>query len=520
MIPNNNYSVLPFYDSVQRQNHRKFYAFDKVYPLYTPKGYIIPFQIIRDDISNAISEVLLKKFDGSTYADIRTTMILSGLTIKKYPSLGYDVIVYTGNSALNITPPTGRYYLQISDGVNTWYSEVFTFVESVSNMVKIEYYNLESITFSGGQLDYSTSFKNRIYLATGIGMPEYTFEEEGEKRNGYFFADKQISQKVFKFVFTAPEYLCDAMRLIRLHDFVNITYLGQSYDLDSFLITPEWIAGGYLASVTAEFECDTIVKRIGRGVALTAIPTPTPTPTPTATPTPTPTAGPTPTATPVGPTPTATSVGPTPTPTIAPTATPTPTATGNYTEYAMAGYSELGTQGAWDIAEICNFEILTTIYRSSIDNLFYQEAGLINIVSDGYYLLYPVGSETTWYSPLNTYYHIVDGYIFIDPTPTPTPSPTLTPTPTPTPTGTAAPTATPYPRNAYNYVGYGETFEASFADTTHGTVWSVGLYAKVYTTKTGDLYAPDGYYCTSKGISVAESTFIKVQNSSMVPSEV
>ena len=97
-------------------------------------------------------------------------------------------------------------------------------------------------------------------------MPDYEFEEEGEERDGYFFPEKQISEKTYKFSFLAPEYLCDVMRLIRLSDIVQVTdKYGHLYNVDSFLIEPKWQQQGNLANVECEFQTDTVVKKIGRG---------------------------------------------------------------------------------------------------------------------------------------------------------------------------------------------------------------------------------------------------------------
>ena len=46
MIPNNNLSVLPWYTSVEQQNARKWWIYGKVYPLFTPAGFMLPFQIM------------------------------------------------------------------------------------------------------------------------------------------------------------------------------------------------------------------------------------------------------------------------------------------------------------------------------------------------------------------------------------------------------------------------------------------------------------------------------------------
>ena len=54
MVPNNNLSVLPFYTSIEQQNARKWWIFGKVYPLFTPAGFLLPFQLIRDHRTSEI----------------------------------------------------------------------------------------------------------------------------------------------------------------------------------------------------------------------------------------------------------------------------------------------------------------------------------------------------------------------------------------------------------------------------------------------------------------------------------
>ena len=117
-----------------------------------------------------------------------------------------------------------------------------------------------------GAIVYETpDFKNVLYLDAEIAKPEYTFEEEGENRDGYFFPSKMISAKRYKFNFFASEYLLDVMRFIRMADFAEIEYHGQRYSLDTFLITPEWEDNGDVAAVEAVFDTATVAKKIGLG---------------------------------------------------------------------------------------------------------------------------------------------------------------------------------------------------------------------------------------------------------------
>lgn len=267
MIQNNNISVLPWYTSIEQQNHRKSYAYGTIYPLFTPKRTLLPFQIMRNTSSRNITRAQLYDKNGVLFADITTALKETGLQIVPFASLGYDVIVYPSLLPFAIDTPDGIYYARMTDGVNVWYSEMFTIVGDLSGYLKIEWYDVENFVFDAGQIVYQNpKFHNVLYLCTELGKPEYTFEEEGETRDGYFFPEKQISEKTYRCMALAPEYLCDVMRFIRMSDKVFVTdKYGRQYDCDTFLITPKWQTQGGLASVEIEFETATVAKKIGRG---------------------------------------------------------------------------------------------------------------------------------------------------------------------------------------------------------------------------------------------------------------
>jgi hypothetical protein len=149
-----------------------------------------------------------------------------------------------------------------------FYSEIFTVVNDIEPFLKIEWWDKEDLIFDAGRIVFKTNayrYKQRLYLQSDIAKPEYVFDEEGETRDGYFFPIKQISEKRYRFSFFASEYLLDVMRFIRMADYVEITHHGKVFRPDTFLITPEWEDNGDVASVDAEFETDTVVKKIGRG---------------------------------------------------------------------------------------------------------------------------------------------------------------------------------------------------------------------------------------------------------------
>lgn len=270
MIPNNNFSVLPWYTDIQLQDWRKAYAYGEVYPLFTLQNTVLPFQIVRQTRANSISSVQVYKKDGTLYENITSRMIETGLQVKRYQAYGYDVIVYYGLLPVMNTQPQGQYYAVLSDGVQTWYSDVWTVVNDISPYMKIEWYDHHDMVYDGGRVVYDgVMFRNYVYLIAELGKPDYKYEEEGEERDGLFFAEKRTNEKQFKFTILAPEYLCDALAVARLADVIKVTdKYGREYLCDTFLATPKWQEQGNLASVEIEFETPVVAKNIGRGYTI------------------------------------------------------------------------------------------------------------------------------------------------------------------------------------------------------------------------------------------------------------
>lgn len=271
MIPNNNLSVLPWYDSIERQNARKWWVYNKVYPLFTPAGFMLPFQVMREHRTNEIVSFRIYKRDNSLVGDFTQVMKETGLkVVNPIGEREIDVIVYSGLLPAFTKFANGQYYAVMSDGVQTWYSEMFTIVNDIRGYLKLEWWDVDDFYMDEGVIIYkSPLFRNKLYLCADIAKPEYVFEEEGETRDGYFFPAKQISEKRYHFTFLASEYLLDVMRFVRMADYAQITKNEQVYKLDTFLITPEWEDNGDVASVDAEFDTATVAKKIGRGFATT-----------------------------------------------------------------------------------------------------------------------------------------------------------------------------------------------------------------------------------------------------------
>lgn len=269
MIPNNNLSVLPFYTSLDQQNARKWWVYGRVYPLFCPAGFILPFQILLPYRSNpGMSACALYDANTGTVVDssVATKLNNTGFSFKQFSALGYTVAVYQGLLPAFTALNNGRYYLRITINSVNYYSEIFTVVNDIQPYLKITWWDIDDFTMDAGTIVYTNpAFKNVLYLQSDLAKPEYPFEEEGETRDGYFFPTKQISEKRYRFNFLASEYLLDVMRFIRMADFAEIEYHGQRYSLDTFLITPEWEDNGDVAAVEAVFDTATVAKKIGLG---------------------------------------------------------------------------------------------------------------------------------------------------------------------------------------------------------------------------------------------------------------
>lgn len=265
---NNNLSVLPFYEDINEQNHRRPYAYGEIYPLYTPLGSVPPFQVIRPHDAATVSTVQLYTPDGTLVADVTANMVEGGMTVVQFIPDGYDIVAFPSRAPMNITPSVGQYYLKItmSDG-DVYYSDVFTAVGDIGGYLQVTWYDRQDFTMDGCRIYYNGGLqRNTLFLATQLGKPDYTYEDEGETRDGYYFPEKIISEKTYKFTFLSPEYLLDVMRFIRMSDVVEVRdQYGHEYRCDTFLMTPKWEAQGDLASVEVEFTCDTVAKKIGHG---------------------------------------------------------------------------------------------------------------------------------------------------------------------------------------------------------------------------------------------------------------
>lgn len=268
-----NLSVLPFYDSLEEQNSKKSYAYGDVYPLYMPKGVILPFQIFNINIGTyAASHRWWVVNVNTAQATEITTFMDNWISVVAISTTKENIIFYGNIRTLYPTISIGRYYLRLDLNYGSLYSDIITFVNDSENYICLEWFNIKNLDCEVGTIVYELQddyFKNRLYLATELGKPDYVLTEEGEERNGYFFPIKQISEKTYKFNFLSCEYLLDVLRLIHLADYIKLTDIhSKTYSANEFKIEYEWQEQGNLAAVTATFQTEAIIKKIATNTAI------------------------------------------------------------------------------------------------------------------------------------------------------------------------------------------------------------------------------------------------------------
>lgn len=260
-LVNNNISPLPFYDSLALQNHRKDYAYGQVYQLITYRNMLLPFQVVLSN-GTSVGWVRLYNFNTGKYIEITDSMKENGLVIKSFT--GFVLLKYPGTLPIVEIKHEGLYYLVIYiNGLGTIYSDLFTVTNRISDYLLIEYSNSYNFELKNGIVDFSDNFAFKCYLNTQVGKPEYNFEEESTKRLGYIYVESQVSKKTYKFNVIVPEYICDALRIVRLCDNKIIRCKDDEYEAITFEMEAEWQTQGDLASVTCEFETDNVVANIG-----------------------------------------------------------------------------------------------------------------------------------------------------------------------------------------------------------------------------------------------------------------
>lgn len=262
----NNFSPLAFREKSQKATYKKWYAYGKEFALPFSTTELPPFQFTVANLPSfepATVEVFLvneatgKRGETGIYPKVDTMDEHNSVLYVSPGSNVYAKSIEPGVYRAEFTIPGGETYVStpicVTEGI-----------ETNTNFVKLEYWNDEKLAYPNGFVTTGTDndFKFQMYIPTTFFKPKYEFEEEITKRAGYKFLELQTCNKVFGFNFLAPEYICDALRLVRLSDYIRFTHDGEYYNALNFEYNPDWQDNGYLAAIECQFETDTIIQKL------------------------------------------------------------------------------------------------------------------------------------------------------------------------------------------------------------------------------------------------------------------
>ena len=265
MEVHNNFSPLAFKKKESKATYEKWYAFGKNYAIPASANTLTPFQF---------TELVIPVFDPDTI-EVEAVNEETGEATKTGVYVSFDVMpehggvlyVSPGKNSFREALPQGTYRARFSIGDEVYISTPFCVIpgiETSSKYLLIEYWNDEKIAYPGGFITTGANndFRYQMYVPATICKPKYEFEEELTKRAGYKFLELQTSTKVYAFTFVAPEFICDAMRLIRLSDYIRISHNGEYYNALNFEFDVDWQEQLYLAAVDCQFETDSIIQKL------------------------------------------------------------------------------------------------------------------------------------------------------------------------------------------------------------------------------------------------------------------
>lgn len=265
MEVHNNFSPLAFRKKESKATYEKWYAFGKNYAIPASANTLIPFQFTDVNVGeiqpDSIEVVAVNQETGE---GIKTGVYVSRDDMPEHGSVLY---VSPGKNLFSEALPQGTYRAEFTIGTQVYISTPFCVIpgiETSSKYLLIEYWNDEKIAYPGGFITTGANndFRYQMYVPATICKPKYEFEEELTKRAGYKFLELQTSTKVYAFTFVAPEFICDAMRLIRLSDYIRISHDGEYYNALNFEFDVDWQEQLYLAAVDCQFETDSIIQKL------------------------------------------------------------------------------------------------------------------------------------------------------------------------------------------------------------------------------------------------------------------
>ena len=265
MEVHNNFSPLAFRRKESKATYEKWYAFGKNYAIPASANTLTPFQFTELNVPVFDPDTIEVEVINEETGEMKKSGVYVSFDVM--PEHGCVLYVSPGKNSFREALPQGTYRARFSIDDQVYISTPFCVIpgiETSSKYLLIEYWNDEKIAYPDGFITTGANndFRYQMYVPATICKPKYEFEEELTKRAGYKFLELQTSTKVYAFTFVAPEFICDAMRLIRLSDYIRISHDGEYYNALNFEFDVDWQEQLYLAAVDCQFETDSIIQKL------------------------------------------------------------------------------------------------------------------------------------------------------------------------------------------------------------------------------------------------------------------
>lgn len=257
------YTALPIYESLQEQVRFKAYCDNMVWENAIPSNKLPQFAYLREINPTFTFNLYVKDLDDNTVATFDEAALSPMLDIDTYVD-GTECIKFSAffdSFGSDEYLENGCYYLELSDGVDTYYSEVFCYTGFVTGD-----YDCYSVLWCANncQIDqrYPLNFTQYLYIQNDIGLPEYvTSQEDHENTSKQVVVDWRRVEKRRKFFLHAPEYLCDFFSMLPLTEQIVFESSTETITIESAQTNITW---DEISSCEARIDVDFLMSSVSK----------------------------------------------------------------------------------------------------------------------------------------------------------------------------------------------------------------------------------------------------------------
>lgn len=257
------YTALPIYEQLEEQIRFKNYCNETVWDNPIPSNKLPDFAYLREINPVFTFNLYVKDLDGNTVATFNAASLAPTLDIDTYTD-GTECVKFSSffdSFGSDEYLENGCYYLEMNDGVSTYYSEVFCYTGFVSGDYSC-YSVLMCVTTCQIGQRYPLNFTQYLYLQNDIGLPEYEYSEDGhENTSKVEVIDWRRVEKSRKFFLRGPEYLCDFFSLISMMDQIVFTNDVDIVNIETATAEISWDEQSNCeARIDVQFVASTVTK--------------------------------------------------------------------------------------------------------------------------------------------------------------------------------------------------------------------------------------------------------------------